>query len=166
MRDRKRKTKSEKTTDLYDSALRCGLIIRRSEGFLCQSLFFGFRSTIRHCRSASLRSQSSVAHWSSAPLYPTLWARGFLPRLERAGSSAGIGTRILVSSNAGKVKIFKGSPLLYRPISLALTLFYMLLALKSTVDYGANSYLFLLRNCRSFICVTFGCHPERSRGIP
>ena len=55
---------------MYDSALRCGLIIRRSEGFLCQSLFFGFRSTIRHCRSASLRSQSSVAHWSSAPLYP------------------------------------------------------------------------------------------------
>ena len=65
--DRKRKMKSGKTTDLYDSALRCGPIIHRSEGFLCQFLFFGFRSTIRHCRSASLRSQSSVAHWSSLP---------------------------------------------------------------------------------------------------
>ena len=89
----------------------------------CHSLVLGFRSAIRHCRSAALCSLSSVAHCSSlpgafarspletahwavsralrTPLHPTLWVRGFLPRLLLTGSSGGIAAWMRVSSKSG-----------------------------------------------------------------
>ena len=45
------KTESGKTTDLYDSALRCGLIIRRSEGFFIAVVIWTISSVFRYYKT-------------------------------------------------------------------------------------------------------------------